>query len=199
MRYEIDAHYLPLWEAAQSYQDKRNDKGHAFVVTAYARFVAARENCAATVVIPAAILHDIGWSAVSLEDRMSIFRFDTPKEQKIKARAVHQEQGVLLAKELLEKVQYDTALIPEILEIISQHDTRKGFISTNEGAMRDADKLWRYDEYGFMSDYLNGTGDLADHIEDQERHIDAEHFFCFDSSRLLARELLVKLKAKYLP
>lgn len=199
MRYELDTQYLPLWEAALPYQDKRNDKGHAFVVTAYARFVVARENCAATVVIPAAILHDIGWSAVSLEDRMSIFRFDTPKEQKMKARALHQAQGVLLAKELLEKVQYDTALIPEILEIISAHDTRKGFISKNEGAMRDADKLWRYDEYGFLSDYLNGTGAIIDHIEDQDQHIDAEHFFCFESSRQMARELIAKLKIKFLP
>ncbi|MCC7303903.1 HD domain-containing protein [bacterium] len=199
MRYELEADYLPLWKAAQTYQDKRNDKGHAFIVTAYASFIAARENCAATVVIPAAILHDIGWSAVSLEDRMSIFRSDTPKEQKMQARVVHQEQGVLLAKELLEKVQYDTALIPVILEIISQHDSRKGFISNNEGAMRDADKLWRYDEYGFMSDYLNGTGAIADQIKVLEQYIDTEHFFCFESSRQLAKDLLVKLKAKYLP
>jgi len=42
-------------------------------------------------------------------------------------------------------------LVPEILEIISHTDTRKGFISKNEGLVRDADKLWRTSQRGFAA------------------------------------------------
>jgi len=198
MKYEIYSEYVPLWKMALPYQDKRNDKGHAFVVTIYACLVCTVERCNLNIVIPAAILHDIGWSGVPLRDRMAISRFDTSAEAKLKARLAHQEKGVALANKLLRKVQYQKEAIPEVLDIIAQHDTRRGFVNDNEGAMRDADKLWRYDEYGFLSDYLNGTGTILDHIVDQENNIEMKEFFCFDSSKELAHRLTSRLRERYL-
>jgi len=198
MRYEVPEKFQELWQAALPFQDKRNDCGHAFVVTAYANRICMEEACEEAIVIPAAILHDTGWSALSEEDRMKVFLYAVPREEKLRVRNKHQEAGVELARMLLGQVQYQQSLIPEILEIVSQHDTRVGFISKNEGAMRDADKLWRYDEYGFLSDYLNGAGTIHDHVEDQEKNITLPEFFYFDSSKVFAQQQIEVLKKKYL-
>ena len=42
--------------------------------------------------------------------------------------------------------------IPEILEIIDGHDSRKVSISLNDSLVKDADKLWRYTRTGFDID-----------------------------------------------
>lgn len=198
MRYEIPEQFRELWQSALLFQDKRNDRGHAFVVTAYAMQICEIEKCELSVVVPAAILHDIGWSEVSEGDRMSVFTYGVPDDERLRVRNEHQVAGVKLAESILRQVGYESKYMPEILEIISQHDTRVGFISKNEGAMRDADKLWRYDEFGFLSDYLNGTGTILDHIEDQERNANKDNFFCFDSSKSFALRQVQVLRAKYL-
>lgn len=198
MRYEIPERFQELWQTALPFQDKRNDRGHAFVVTAYAVRTCEIEKCELSVVVPAAILHDIGWSEVSEMDRMSVFTYGASDDERLRVRNEHQVAGVKLAENILRQVGYESKYMPEILEIISQHDTRVGFIGKNEGAMRDADKLWRYDEFGFLSDYLNGTGTILDHIEDQERNINVENFFCFDSSKKLVLNQIQVLRTKYL-
>ena len=53
-----------IWDLAFCYQDKRNDKGHAKIVTNYVIKLAEIEKADKNVVIPAAILHDIGWSKI---------------------------------------------------------------------------------------------------------------------------------------
>ena len=56
-----------IWELAFPYQDKRNDEGHAECVVSYAQKLLLAEKADSNVVIPAAILHDIGWSQLSAE------------------------------------------------------------------------------------------------------------------------------------
>lgn len=112
-------------------------------------------------------------------------------------RYKHQDEGVKLAEKILERIEYPKDHIEEILEIISQHDTRDGFFSANEGAMRDADKLWRFDSYGFLNDNQNSGITFKDHFKALEDYLKSENFFYLDSSRELAKKLLSELKKTY--
>jgi HD superfamily phosphodiesterase len=140
-----------IWELALPYQDQRDDSGHAQISLKYAGELIELENGNEDVIIPAIILHDVGWSQLAKERRMLIFDKDSSKEIKREVQLEHQKDGLRVAGDILRNVNYPVDLIPEILEIISQHDTREGFISKNEGLVRDADKLWRTSKEGITA------------------------------------------------
>lgn len=141
-----------IWNLALPHQDKIDDKGHARTVTSCAYRLLEKERADENIVIPAAILHDVGWSQLPRKERFLKFSPTATKEEKIQNRLKHQKEGVKIARRILEKVDYPPNLSEKILEIISQHDTRKGFISKEEGLVRDADKLWRFSKIGFKKD-----------------------------------------------
>jgi HD superfamily phosphodiesterase len=132
-----------IWELALPYQDQRDDSGHAITSLKYARQLAEQEGGEADIIIPAIILHDVGWSQLVKERRMLIFDKDSSKEVKREVQLEHEKESARLAGEILHKLNYPEEKIKEIQEIVSQHDTREGFISRNEGLVRDSDKLWR--------------------------------------------------------
>lgn len=140
-----------IWNLALPYQDKRDDSGHAEISLKYAIKLIELEKGDEDVISPAVILHDVGWSQLVKERRMLIFEKDAGEEVKRGVQLEHQKEGVRLAGEILRQVYYPEDLVKEILEIISQHDTREGFISKNEGLVRDADKLWRTSKEGFAA------------------------------------------------
>jgi len=131
-----------LWDIALPYQDKRDDIGHAENVTYFALKLVDYLKADREIIIPAALLHDIGWSQLSGINKDFYASLGTDSE--LELRLKHQKKGVRLATKLLQKIKYSEEYIPHILEIISQHDTRKGFYSEEDGIMRDADKLWRF-------------------------------------------------------
>jgi len=132
-----------IWDAALPYQDKRNDRCHAEFVTYFTLKLTELLKGKGDITIPAAILHDIGWSQLP-KSELKKFYDSIGTEQELKLRKRHQEEGIKLAKKILTKCQYPRGLIKEILEIVSQHDTRKGFYSNEDGIVRDSDKLWRF-------------------------------------------------------
>lgn len=92
------------------------------------------------VVIPAAILHDVGWSEVP-EEICLIAR--TPKGDPELVK-IHETKGAAIAKKILTAVVFDNALTEEIVDIIDGHDTRKDALSINDKIVKDADKLTRF-------------------------------------------------------
>lgn len=177
--------YEQIWKLALPYQDKRDDKGHGKIVRDYVIKLLETEQGDEEIIIPAAILHDIGWSQMPKKERMSCFKkFD--KNIRIK----HQELGTKLAKKLLEKVNYNPKLIKEILEIIKGHDLRKGFLSQNDGIVRDADKLWRYSKIGFWTDYRKISLSKKEQCGVLRRNIDDKGFFYLEKSKDIARKAL---------
>ncbi len=133
-----------IWELALPYQDKRDDSGHTEIALDFANRLVKLENGNEAIVIPATILHDIGWSQLPRSKRLLIFNRNASDEEKKAVRVWHQDEGIELAREILAKVDYPKDLTEKILEIISGHDTRQGFISRDEGLVRDADKLYRF-------------------------------------------------------
>lgn len=191
--YKMKPLFRKIWNLALPYQDKRGDEGHAETVLNYAFELLKTENSNEDVVIPAAILHDIGWSQVSEEERMAVFR-DLDRSMDIKLRMRHQELGVILAKDILVRVNYPQNLTDEVLEIISQHDTRQGFLNENDGIMRDADKLWRYSSNGFSADLRRFK--IDPHLLYQANKITLPNYFYSITAKRIAQRELEKRKSE---
>ncbi|MDO8623636.1 MAG: hypothetical protein Q7R52_05315 [archaeon] len=145
-----------IWNLALPYQDKRGDKGHAEITLKYAIRLLKSEKGNKDIVIPAIILHDTGWSQLSEIEGRVIFDADATKEAKLSVRYKHQDAGVKISRKILNSIDYPTSMVDEVLEIVSQHDTREGFFSKNEGLVRDSDKLWRFSKIGFNADLIRG-------------------------------------------
>jgi len=192
----MDLKFEKIKQLASPYQDKRKDEGHAETVTNFAIKLLGLEKADENIVIPAAILHDIGWSQLPDEQRLIIWNPLAIKEEKKLVRFAHQEQGVKLAKQILEEINYPQDKIKEILEIISQHDTRQGFISKNEGLVRDADKLSRFSKNDLLTlRKQNKTKqELQKIYKKLQDQINEENFFYSEKAKQIAREELKNRK-----
>lgn len=186
-----------IWDAALAYQDKRDDEGHAEFVTRSVSKLIELENADEDIAVPAAILHDVGWSKVPKEEAMKNFGNKLSSVSKVELQEKHEKAGIEMAREILEKLNYDSAMKDEILEIISGHDTREGFISKNEGVMRDADKLWRFSEKGFWLDIERGSYTPETRYEMLKEKINTPNFFYSEYAKKIAREELEKRKQKF--
>lgn len=182
--------FKKIWELALPYQDKRDDAGHAEIVTNFAILLCELEKASDDIIVPAAILHDIGWSQMPEGERFLIFDKNKTPEAERKVRIRHQEDGSKLANEILTSISYPKDLSEQIIEIISQHDTRDGFFSQEDGLMRDADKLWRYCKIGFNSDLIRSNVIFDYLYNKREKQIDEPNFFYSENAKQIARNEL---------
>ena len=188
--------FQQIWDEALPYQDKRDDKGHAEITTAYTLKLLETEKGDERIILPAIILHDIGWSQLPKKMLKRLTDSSAPKAELRLIRLAHQDAGVALAKKILTTVKYPKEYISEILEIISQHDTRQGFISNNEGLVRDADKLWRFSKTGIASDlrrFKIPFNQLYDKLIDH-RIEEPGYFYSTKAKEIAYREIALRKK-----
>ena len=183
-----------IWEAALPYQDQRDDDGHARITLKYAQELVKLEDGIEDIVLPAIILHDVGYSQIPRERRMLIFDKDAKKEDREAVRDEHQAESVKLGEKILKELNYSIDLIPEILEIISQHDSRKGFISKEEGLVRDADKLWRFSPEGFKIDAKRSKSELEERCKRLEKDLEDTDYIYSESAKQIAKQELEERK-----
>jgi len=175
-----------IWELALPYQDKRDDPGHAEVALRYATELVALEKGNEDVVIPAIILHDVGYSQLSKARRLTVFNMGARDEDRRTVVFEHQIESIKLAAKILRKVNYPEELTDEILEIVSQHDTREGFISKNEGLVRDADKLWRTSKTGTAAAQARAKASAAERFKKIEEGINRPNYFYSETAKQMA-------------
>ena len=177
-----------IWELALPYQDKRDDAGHAETSLKYALKLVEMEKGDEDVVIPAIILHDVGWSQLPEKRRMKVFDPGANEEERREVVYEHQIESIKLALKILREVDYPPKLIDEILDIISQHDTRRGFVSKNEGIVRDADKLWRTSEKGFTVAEERAKKRESERFRQIEKGLKKEDYLHTETARQMALE-----------
>lgn len=185
-----------IWTLALPFQDKRQDEGHAEIATKYAyRLLKEIPQAKRSIVTPAIILHDIGWSQMPKEKLMVAYT-KQGKEQKYAARLEHQVYALDLALEILQKVDYDPACVGPILVIIAQHDTRKGYYTLEDAIVRDADKLWRYSKRQLVVTVQNKgwtkKEEVDEHLAKSKRNIKKDGFFLTNEARAIARRDFAK-------
>lgn len=176
------------WKLALPYQDNRNNKGHIKTVLKFARTLTRRESTDEDIVIPAVILHDIGWGKIP---KLKRFGF------RMTGRRPHEIIGSRMAEKILKKVRYDTIKTKEIIKIVNGHDTRKTFLSKNGGIVRDADKLWRYSRAGLLSDVRNYGKPPSYFYEYWGKKINKKGYFYSRSAKRIATEELKKRKKEF--
>ena len=129
-----------IFRLAKPYLTVRDNEVHTRAAIAFASRLLETEKADRSIVIPAIILHDVGYNTVP-QELMS--RAYGPRKERDVIR-IHEQEGAKIAAAILNDVGYDTSKTAEILEIIDGHDTRPVALSINDQVVRDADKLTRY-------------------------------------------------------
>jgi HD superfamily phosphodiesterase len=140
------ARYDRIYELAEPYWQTRSNEIHVPGSYALAQeLVAAHPEADPDVVLPAILLHDIGYMAVPAEDHLKgLAGAARGWEPDITRR--HEIQGAALAGEILGSVGWDPARIAAITDIVDGHDSRSEAVSLEDQLVKDADKLWRFTE-----------------------------------------------------
>ena len=89
------------------------------------------------ILISTMYLHDIGYSMVGSDF--------TKHEKTINAKFDHMRNGVIIAKPILEKLNYDNNEIEEILNLIGSHDDLNDLSDHNKQLVFEADSLGQVD------------------------------------------------------
>ncbi|TET90842.1 MAG: HD domain-containing protein [Desulfobacteraceae bacterium] len=142
--------FRKIFELAIPFLKTRQNEIHTFIVYQYALLLFEKEHGIPEVVIPAAILHDVGWSCIPEEEQLTAFGPEV-KNKQLQRR--HEVEGATIAQEIMNRVDYDHQLIQKITEIIDGHDTTNKARSINDAITKDADKLCRFSGAGFHIDY----------------------------------------------
>ena len=140
-----------IYEKAQPYLDTRKNDIHTKISYNFARRLLVHYSEAdETIVLPAIMLHDVGWKMVPEKKQLNAFG---PKAKDKKTQRLHEVEGVRIAREILVSLDYDAEKTEEILRIINGHDTRSKALSLNDKLVKDADKLWRFTPTGVNIDH----------------------------------------------
>ena len=141
-----DSVYDGIYRKAEPYLDTRQNDVHVSLSYDFARrLLALYPDADEEIVLPAIVLHDVGWKMVPEGKQLNAFG---PKVKDKKTQRIHETEGVKIAAEILSRLNYDKEKILEILSIIDGHDTRLVALSLNDQLVKDADKLWRFTPAG---------------------------------------------------
>jgi len=152
---EIEAHAKP-------YLDTRCNEIHVSVCYAMAeRLLSLYPEADPEVVLPAILLHDVGWKMVPEEKQHTAFG---TRANDLETRRIHEIEGVAIARRILASLGYDRGKTEEILFIIEGHDSREEALSLNDAIVKDADKLWRFSQVGLETNLRRFDVDRASYV-----------------------------------
>ena len=185
-----------VWERARAYLSKGRwfDVGHTLIVVGFASRLCRELDGDERIVIPAAILHDIGYSAYSSIpelERLTTLPSIPPFSEEIKLG--HLIKGAELAKKILDELGMDFS--EEVVRIVRHHerpDDSREVLDVNQAIVSDADALSRLTDAGI--------GCLAEiyglnEVEILKRLIKAyRNWFLTEEAVRIADEELVKLR-----
>ena len=179
--------YKRILDLAAPYLATRHNDVHTAMAVGLAYELLSALGGDEDVVIPAIILHDIGWKMVPEQLQMQAFG---PRMTRPDLRKLHERESVKIGRQILRQVDYDPDKIDEILAIIDGHDTRDGAHGNNDMIVRDADALWRYGDGGFYIDQERFGETFQERYDRLESFMDV--WFFTDTAKRLARAELEK-------
>lgn len=135
-----------IWRFARPFLDVRSNDEHTLhshrIAMALLRW---HPQADASVVLPAILMHDMGWKCVPQDKMLLAFG---PNAKYPEIQRLHEIEGARIAREILARPGLDHLNAFEIVAIIEGHDTRREAISLNDALVKDADKLWRFTPHG---------------------------------------------------
>lgn len=189
---DIKPTYKKIYELAKPFLRTRKNLIHTQIALRYALTLLKSEKGDEAVVIPATILHDVGWNVIPEHLHLTAFGPNPSNPQLAK---VHELEGAKIARAILGKMHYPPKKVNEIFRIIQGHDSRKRPISTSDRIVKDADKLTRYSRKGMTIDLNRFHIPRREHLVFLEAIID--HWFLTRSGKEIARrEIFLRKRGK---
>ena len=186
---EMKAIYSKMWELAKPYLDTRENDSHTQISLKFAQQLLKKEGGDEDIVIPAIILHDVGWKRLPEELHLKAFGPGSDPE----LTRIHEVEGAKIAREILEQLHYDQNKTQEILRIIEAHDTRTEAISLNDRLVKDADALYRVTRDAFRVNIARFEATF-DQIMDHVQSSSETWFVTTSAKKIAAKELSLRLK-----
>jgi HD superfamily phosphodiesterase len=187
--------YDQIYRAAEPYWQTRSNEIHLPLAYDYARrLLAAYPEADESIVLPAILLHDIGYFNVPEETHLSGLA-GAPKGWSPDVTRLHEVEGARLAGEILARLDYPPEKIALIQQIIDGHDSHPAAHSREDALVKDADKLWRYSAVAarICSAWNNQTP--LEYLDFCESRI--EKWLLTEKGRELAREELAQTRRVY--
>lgn len=178
-----------LWRLAEPYLNTRANDIHTRISFRFARELLKAEGGDESIVLPAMILHDVGWKMVPEEIQVRAFG---PKADP-KLKTIHEIEGAVIAAEILRKIFYDESKIREITQIIEGHDSRETAFSLNEMIVRDCDKLFRFCREGFGINVQRFGETHEEEVKRLRSRLD-KWFFTETGKQIARKELAERVK-----
>jgi HD superfamily phosphodiesterase len=141
--------YQEIHEQAKPFLRTRKNLIHTKIALHYALKLLKHEKGDEGVVIPAILLHDVGWKVLPEPLQLTAFG---PNPSNPKLVRVHEREGAKIAQSILKGLNYSPKKVKEICRIVQGHDSRKRPISQHDRIVKDADKLFRYSRKGLAID-----------------------------------------------
>ncbi|ASN53320.1 HD domain-containing protein [Sinomonas sp. R1AF57] len=142
----LDGELSRIWPRAVVHLGVRSNDAHTLYAVAIARsLLAAHPGAEAGVVLPAIMLHDIGWSRVPAAEVLEAI---APGGGRPDLVLLHEKEGARLAEGILAESGVPPERAARIVEIIDGHDSRREAISVEDAIVKDADKVWRLSPHG---------------------------------------------------
>ncbi|MCX5811778.1 MAG: HD domain-containing protein [Proteobacteria bacterium] len=187
----MDTIHDKIYDMAKPFLDTRKNDIHIFLSLMFARqllehYPEADED----IVLPAVILHDVGWKIVPEDKQSGAFG---PNTKDTETRRIHEIEGARIAGEILRSLDYNEIKIDEITAIIDGHDSRKEALSLNDSLVKDADKLWRFTRIGVDIDHARFGIDRDSYLAYLGSII--EQWFMTSVAADMAREALNETRA----
>lgn len=180
---EMKPIYQNIYEQAKPFLRIRKNLIHTRIAFQYALKLLKIEKGEEEIIIPAILLHDVGWSVIPENLHLTAFG---PNPSNPELARVHEVEGAKIAKHILEAVHYPPKKVKEICRIIRGHDSRKRPISFNDRIVKDADKLWRYSQKGVAIEIDRFNISLPEFLTYLEGKID--QWFLTSTAKKMARQ-----------
>jgi len=165
--------YLDMYRLAGPYLDTRQNDLHTRISYSFALKILEAEGGDERIVIPAILLHDVGWKMVPEDLQLKAFG---PGTYNAELNRIHEVEGAKKAGEILESLNYEPQLIDEVVSIIDGHDSRLEALSINDAIVKDSDKLWRFTPEALEIDSKRFNIDPRVHVEWLATKIDGWFF-----------------------
>lgn len=138
-----------VWRLAAPHLGVRNNDSHTLYAYGLARALLAQTPEAdPTIVRPAILLHDTGWSTVP---EAQVLEAIAPGGGRPDLVRQHEVEGARIARGILEELGRDPHRIERVVAIIDGHDSRLHALSIEDEIVKDADKLWRVTPHGIRT------------------------------------------------
>jgi HD superfamily phosphodiesterase len=187
----LDARLSLLKEKARPYllKGRPDDWEHTLRALEYGKTLNQEEGGDPEIILTALVLHDIGWSRVALNDFLEAPMFE---KKDTDSALKHMEQSALLAREILQELEFPKEKMGPVLTIIADHDRLDRLWEMRQleaTLVFEADRLDRFGPESLRRyEKMFGRGFL----QEGRRYLlkGAEIWFQTPTGKRLARELI---------